>query len=456
MATVLVFVCWIGVLVAIERVSGRAFVFKTFVQSQFIFVGLGLALWPRAIEEYIEWFPTFRLETIRESDVVMANVIVLVGVCLSSLVYAALRPYCCPGIAREEARGTASGGGTTALMSTIQVYVVVAAVAIAIVFIKSHTADFLHLAVASEVADLGDALASRREATSNYLSIVTVYNLVPALAVAFLVRYLQGRKRRDALMAILLSALASVALVLTFQKRPLLIFLIAVSLAYGLYRVRRREIGLSSPLRIAMAYKRVLLFLFSLLTLLYYFYIPTFRFSEVPLYEALGQSAAAAFSRIFGRLSLPAAMYTNYYPRVEEFYGFRNVGLYASMIGQEAYPDSKQVFDYFTMTDLDGRVANSAFIDLYCANGWLSLVLGAIALAGVFLWIERSQRYVRSGAALTHHMISGFMFAYYLSQTSMFRAALGYGGLIYFAVWWLFFGRDGDHGGVRESRRGPL
>ena len=59
----------------------------------------------------------------------------------------------------------------------------------------------------------------------------------------------------------------------------------------------------------------------------------------------------------------------------------------------------------------------------------------------------------RTGVSRVFLVIAAFVFLYYLSQASLFRSLLGYGGVFYFLVWLTGFRAERTRRGIEPVLR---
>ena len=132
-------------------------------------------------------------------------------------------------------------------------------------------------------------------------------------------------------------------------------------------------------------------------------------------------------------------MYVNYFPDIHDFYGLNNVGLLAKIFGNQTYLDSKETFIYYSNVGIDGSLAASSFIDSYGQGGIAFSILYGFIISFIIIALDNFAFRSKTYTSKTFLTISGFIFLYYLSQASVFRSMLGYGGIFYFLLWVLFF-----------------
>lgn len=296
----------------------------------------------------------------------------------------------------------------------------------------------------------GEALEARRGTANNYLFVVLVYNVAPFVTVAL---WMLARRARGAsgqglrLLAWVAVASTSLFLLAMFQKRPLLIFLMALAIGHFAVRVRvERPRRLRGLLRAGV----VGVVLFALLMGLYYATTNVREVTSNPV-ETAAVVASAASQRVFGRLALPAAMYAYLFPEVVPHYGVRNIGMLASLADTDPYLDTREVYGYFANARTPGSVASSALLDFYGAFGWVGWGFGSVGIGMLLYALDRFLRRLRPTIANHTLVIFAFVFAYYLSQASLARSLMGYGGLFFLGTWMVLRVRGDVAHGVRRS-----
>ena len=287
-------------------------------------------------------------------------------------------------------------------------------------------------------------IAGRYGVMENYIFILVIYNVVPFLAVALWLLYRVRRSNILRFCTISFNIIAIISLILLFQKRPLLLFLLCLCIASfatnqlktqkTLYRVNR---SFSMKRSNRSSFKKLFIYgviLFAILMGLYYAQTSVGRDNE-SLYETVTILSTIAAWNIIGGLSLPSVMYVHYFPTIEPYYGLSNIKLLSNLLGFELYLNANRVYQYFALGKEEGALALSALMDFYGSFGLIGWFLGA-ALIGILL--NRLDDYLArmqpngSKILLTIFM---FVFAYYLSHASLANSLLGYGGGIFVLLW---------------------
>ena len=419
-------------LIYIASISNNKFILF-FVLCQFLFVGAGLIVFgflDRGILYYL--FPSFSFSSLSDWHFIKASLIVYLGTLVTVFFSFSFFIYSEAGISNLKNKQLYNI--ITSINGPVLSFLTIVVLFSCSVFIVANYLSMAHLISATDVSELSKSLEMRTEATSNYILVLIVYNLAPAVALAALVYYLKNRSFINAAVFVILFTLAFLSLLLTFQKRPLIVFLggiVVVLLIYLNYDKNADNFSLIHILRISWKYIAVL---FLILLCLYYFYTG-YRF-ENSIFTTIAKLLEIVVSRVLGRLSLPAAMYADYFPRVEEFYGLTNIGLLSSILDSHLFLDTKYVFTYYSDSSLSGNVAASVFIDAYGQGGFLSVLTYGFIVSLILVFVNNLFiRHSSSSASSILIFSYGCIFVYYLSQASLFRSLLGYGGIIYFFVW---------------------
>lgn len=415
-------------LLCVANISNNPFV-VFFVFCQFVFVGLGLVLFGYYDHDVLNYlFPSFDFHELNDWHFVKASFVVFWGtfvvVVFSFLVgMTYVKPV--------------RFGDICHMIGSIKKHMFLClsflVVWCCLIFVIENLSPMIQLLSASNDNDLSYALDMRVEATSNYFLTLVVYNLAPAVVLVALVMYRESKTVVTRFVFYSLFFLVLLCLLLTFQKRPLIVYLGAVIVAFQLFSVTRRSVLSISYIQILMGVWKYILLLLLFLIGMYYFYT-AYRFDLdnssmlIKLLEVVG-------SRIFGRLSLPAAMYMDYFPRVEDFYGFSNIGLFSRIFGSHLFLDTARVFSYYTTSGLDGNVAASVFVDAYGQGGCFFVLTYSLVVSIILSFLNYLFLRERNRSSKVLLFLFSCIFIYYLSQSSLFRSMLGYGGIIYYLVW---------------------
>ncbi|HYS52863.1 MAG TPA: hypothetical protein VER58_03735 [Thermoanaerobaculia bacterium] len=303
----------------------------------------------------------------------------------------------------------------------------------------------------------------RRTIGENYLTMLVLLNCVPFIGVAL---WLAARHRSAPLLyvfAVLYNVVALAALILTFQKRPVLLYLIALSIAEVWCSVyRRRKVGMRRKLTVATIRRRALIALvavFCSLMGLYYAHSAFARGSEdeaPSFFHSVSILALVSAKTIVYGISLPAIMHVHYFPAVEPYYGIWNIRMVSNLTGHPLYKNNIPVFEYF-YHQTGGSVAIPALMDFYGAFGLIGWGFGVILLGVLLERLDWWLLHLRPTASRTLLAIFLFWFAYYLSHASLANSLLGYGGGIFVALWLFVSVRFGNpHYAVLARLRAPV
>lgn len=285
-----------------------------------------------------------------------------------------------------------------------------------------------------------ELIKARRSITSNYFHVIVTYNLLPFLTIVSLYLTLNRRNLFNKLLFICLFLSSFALILLLFQKRPLIIFLGTTILAFFVFK---RNLYPSKKIVLSGAEKRqkrrkVFLYigsLFSLLLLLYYS-ATTYEFNN--LFEAIWKLSEVALTRVFGRLSMPAFLYVHYFslPNHDHYY-FTNIGLLSQIFDLNFFPDTKILYEYYSIKKNNGSLAVNSIMDFYGAFGYYGLILGNLFLGFILSCLDTFLNKLEKNNINIIFTILTFVFAYYLSQASLARSLMGY-GFVFFVFTWLF------------------
>jgi hypothetical protein len=428
--TLLFLIPWIAILYIASRLKGTLLFY--FILFQFVFVGTGLALFPALDPGYIETtFPSFDLSSLSATDYNVASMLVLSG-CVSLVCSYALLNQIVLKTPASHALNTVTGSSVRPLFVFLMLTI---SLSVCIPFIMTNYQGIIPILFATEISDIANSTSLRYSAVSNYSQVLFIYNLLPASTMVALLYALERKRKGLWTIFLLFFLLTAVCLLLTFQKRPLLVFLGSIALLAPLY-IHYRDPGHGHDINFSYLVARLrwaIVLLFLCLLMLYFFYTG-YRFTD-SLGDALQKNANIIMSRILGRLSIPAAMYVDFFPSRHDFYGVDNIGLLGRIFDLETFYASREVFTYYSTGPTDGSVAASVFIDAYGQGGVIMPFFYGILLGFIILLLEYCLRKSGAGAHKAFCAVGSIIFLYYLSQASLFRALLGYGGIFYLVVW---------------------
>lgn len=429
-------------------VSLRRLVFSwsaigVFFVSNVLLICTGVLLFPwirRAIEG---WFPSYDLAILTEDEVSKAIILSCGGVIATLVAYQVSHGFFHSGRIRVVGHDhlQASARSSLGLNRTRLALCCVAGLTFAGIVILRDWNTLVEGVRAGFLAGNPSAvLEARMKMGQDYLFVLLVYNVLPFLGAALWLWSRLAWTWRLGVMAILFNGVVVGLLLSLFQKRPLVVFILALILVEMWLASRRAVVrggGAGGQASRRRARRTISLLLgggviFSGLLVLYYFHTTVGRRGE-GLVETVLALGLILVSRVIWRLALPALMYVHYFPGIEGFYGLRNIGKLAMALDWELYLDTKAVFEYFA--GKEGTVASSALFDFYGAFGIVGWLLGACFL-GSFL--ERLDEWLGgleptgANALLTVFML---IFVLYLSQASLPRSLLGYGGIPFLLAW---------------------
>jgi hypothetical protein len=384
-------------------------------------------------------FPAFDFSNLTVHDFNKASIIVIVGVLTVVVFYASMKMVSFGKSSRiiylKDKKTNISS-----IKNSFIFLMLIVSVCVCIPFVLKNYNDFLNIVSAKNISGLSGSVASRGEATSNYLVTLFIYNILPAFSLVAYLALLERPSFRKFFVFLLYFFMSSISLIFTYQKRPLLVFYGGLILASYLYKVYSKGIANGYQVdffKLIFRLKWGIIFILSVLFLFYYFYTGA-RFLHSPI-DLIYVIFVFVFTRLIGRLSIPAAMYVNYFPSFHDFYGLSNIGLFSKIFGMNLFLDSQVAFSHFSVDPIHGSLAASVFIDAYGQGGvFLPIVYGFILAIIIFIIDGLVSRSI-SSASRSFLILSGLIFVYYLSQASIFRSLLGYGGFFYFTVWLLLF-----------------
>jgi hypothetical protein len=413
--TVLLFLAaWLVLLVIAATRSAMIF---AFVGCQFAFIGAGLTILGYTGPGILAGiFPAFNSSSITPADVTAAHLVVLGGTAIAVIV-SSFAPAGHPVFSSQNGHA-------------FRERFLWAAVAFSVVVTAIYAAQFGPEALDFFSTErIGNMLELRDRATSNYLMVLAVYNLLPAIAVASFLYALQARSRAATILFLVAFCCASICLILTFQKRPLLIFLIIMGLAFA---VRRGGFAAQSWKVMALGAPMV-----TLAAMISTYFLNGYR--QYPFAVAVKVGSHVLMTRTLGRLAFPATMYVDYYPDHHPYYGLSNIGMLASLTGNPAYLDTFDVFSHYSNTVTRGSVAASVFIDAWGQAGFVGVVIYGVIVGLSLIAVTRLVSLTEKPSSRAFLITAGMLFVFYLSQASIFRSLMGYGGLWFFLTWLVLF-----------------
>jgi hypothetical protein len=234
-------------------------------------------------------------------------------------------------------------------------------------------------------------------------------------------------------------------LVLTFEKTALILFVILSGAVLMLARIYsgRVKLHLGNRFSIRLLWRNLgsfrrhlwLPFTVALATLLTLYTLTTDSIVEQGSGAAVvGKALTVVVDRICLRLSVMPLMYTHYFPDVDSFYGFSNVGRLAAISGTEYYADTQNVLRYFTGLQ-EGGGAIGSLTDFYAGFGWGGLIVGSFLLGLFMRFLDRILRSLPFTILNRVLWIFLLYISWYLSQANIFRCLSTYGGGVFATLW---------------------
>ncbi len=416
-------------------------IFGVFFIATIIFAVIGVLAFPFFKPYFFRAFISFKLELISDSDIIQTQIILVCGLLLVlyaymfslNLLYGKVK--CINHLNFKE--------NISDNLSNINYYFI----SILIVLFV-----FTYLFINRDVVITGIAqgmlgrepealLASRRGITSNYLYTIIVYNMLPFVTIVSLYKSIRKNTLYSRVSFLILFSISFFLILMLFQKRPLIIFMLSLLLAGHVFRgklvAKKRKRKVLSKRQKKRKYIIYFGFLFSLLLILYYS-ATTYQFQN--LFEAILKLSEIVLTRVFGRLSIPAFMYVHYFPEVGEHYGLTNIGMLSNVFGFEHFEDTKTLYTYFSKSDKDGSLAINSIVDFYGGFGYAGLFVGNVMLGFLLAVLDRILNKLEKNNINIVFTVFCFVFAYYLSQASLPRALMGY-GFVFFIFMWLILQR---------------
>jgi len=459
------FACWNALVVAVVLTAQRRLVFSwsaigVFLVANLVILQVGVLGVP-LFREYAELtFATFNLGMVTESDYKLAIVLTVwgAGVVLASyqLTHVALnggRPMRTGPNLLALARGNDRLGMSAVRLVVLSGTILLTAFGYAAVSASRILAGVQGALAGSEASILG----ARYDIGADYWFILTVLDVLPFLGVA--VRLLQRLRGGPGLrlFAAIFNTGTGALLLLTFQKRPLLLFLSCLLLtnlvADASHASRSAQPPSQPTVRSQGRRRRPLrlavygLMIFAVLLGLYQLQTQVISGAEGAgdVVRGIATLSGMALATILGGQAVPAILFAHYYPAIEPHYGVSNLGLFARLFGWDLYRPTYEVYDYFVGFDsfvpfvdrTEGSVASAALVDFYGAFGLVGWFFGALGLGIVLNLIDAAMIRLRPDAARSLLAIFVFVSVYYLSNASVANTLAGYGGLIFLALWWL-------------------
>jgi hypothetical protein len=449
------------------------------------FVLIGLVIFYAAPAYVQSLFRSFRLELVTPDDVLRTFAIVTFGLVVTTIAGMAT--------ARLAQSLPVAAMPSSSRKNYPALALVGIALALGIGFIGIALATIIDLA--RQIDAIPSFLSLRRELGRHYLFILGVFNLLPMATLYALLRRENGA---PAWPFWLLYALSTIALVATFQKRPLIVFMALIAVVACILYWRRQQLTVATALR-PWPLIRMAAILSVPVIALFCLYLVEQRYGFGPVWPAeqateqapmakqppvtaklpsatqqpsaakpaattntlvsspppvvkkqprltktqrAGLALRSTVSRIFGRIAVSAVLVVHHIPHNGPHYGLANVGLLAKLKGQELYDPGAEVFSrYAQASRVRGSVATPAFIDFYGQFGWPGVAIGSALIGLVLGALQMLLQSVRNDfESHVFLLAAGTLTIFYLTQASIFRTALGYGGGIFLLSWVAFYG----------------
>lgn len=268
---------------------------------------------------------------------------------------------------------------------------------------------------------------------------LTVFNAIPFLALLAFLRSREAASRIQRGGAWAQVAIAAGLLLITFEKRPLVLFALTLFLAGVLTEVWRKASPAQTSARALLSllpWRRLGIGAGSAFIILFAFYLISTRIvANFGLgSEAVLLVAGIVVVRVFGRLAAMPLFYAHFFPAVHAFYGVDNIGLLAALTGRPVYQDTVEVYSYFS-SSAQGTGAIGALTDYYAAFGWPGLIIGSgLTGLGLYLLDQWLPRLAPTHVNRTFWFMM-LVFVSALSQASLARSLSTYGGAVFIALW---------------------
>jgi hypothetical protein len=297
--------------------------------------------------------------------------------------------------------------------------------------------------------DAGFGFYTSRAKVSNmgFIYSILVFNVLPFLSVISWMVYRYRRNTWNALWAWALAVSTSFLLLNTFQKRPLVFFLLCLLFAHFLSELYLGRLNLKIPRVFPISpgywltnvpWVKVILVIGIPFAVLVWFYYTTTNYAAYPdsAWQGLISVIVVSVDRVFSRLSVMALMYVDFFPRIDPHYGLDNVGKFTSLLGRDHYADTVAVYKYYTHGAV-GSGAIGAIPDFYGAFGWWGLAVCSFVLGASLNLLDRWLKSMAPTVLNRAFFIFMLVFAFYLSQANVTRSLSTYGGGTFWLLWFV-------------------
>jgi hypothetical protein len=421
-----------------------------FFLSHVVFVLIGLLAIPWLIEGYlVESYSSVDFSLIDQSDIINTIILVIAGLALVFIgnVFVEMITFFMTGRPEHDNRGrllwTVEPIDLYIRRNVIKArlkYFFIAALILTLILLNADWTSILEgIRYSYFMFDVEAFYKARSEVGSaGRLYFILVFNVLPFLSITFWMFTRIEKGAGNKAWALFMITMSAILLLLTFQKRPLLIYLITLFASEILARMATGysviSIKATNILSIIGTYwKRISFYLtIVFLVALGFFHIST-------NIEDFRNLAIVVIDRIFTRLALMPVFYVHYFPNVEPHYGFTNIGILSSLLGFEKYADTVVTDSYFSKVaeSVGGSGAIGALVDFYGAWGWPGFVLCCFCLGMLLRFLDKWLSSLPSTFLNKSLYIFMLVFVYYLSQASFFRSLSSYGGLTFLTLWFL-------------------
>lgn len=421
-----------------------------FFLSHFVFVLIGLLAIPWLIEDYlVESYGDVNLSLIDQSDITNTIILIVTGLALVFLgnVFVGMIKFFMTGRPERDRRGKLLWS-----VEPIDLYIRLDVIRARL---KSFFIAALLLTLFLLAADWRAVLEGIRNSyymfeveafykaraevgSAGRLYFILVFNALPFLSITYWMFFRIEKGAGNKAWALFMILASAILLLLTFQKRPLLLYLITLFASEILARMATgysaRSIKTTNIFSIIGTFWKSISFYlaFVFLIAIGFFYIST-------NIEDFWHIGIVVIDRIVMRLALMPVFYVHYFPNVEPHYGFTNIGIFSSLLGFEKYADTVVTASYFSRVaeSEGGSGAIGALVDFYGAWGWPGFILCCFCLGMLLRFLDKWLSLLPPTFLNKSLYLFMLVFVYYLSQASFFRSLSSYGGLTFLALWFL-------------------
>jgi hypothetical protein len=425
---IILILCILLISFSFRRYLSRLNFLSLFFFATLIFNSLTLIVWGFDRSYFITAFTSFNLNQITTESYLKSSVIIIGGLLIVFFSYmlADLASY--RGTLKFRSLFNILPKAVSPYLERRIIVLSIAVAAIHSVLIVRSLDDIIHGFILGFIGgDHAVIMDTRQDLNSSYIFFVWSVNILPFMCVSlYALSRILGRYRAYAWLYI---AFTAFSILCTFFKTHLIIFI-------GLLFLVRINTGVSAARTPGQLFSakniKYLGVLFGLIVGLYaLFGIARQESSLIDIALSLGETAT---SRIVGRLGISILMYGHYFPDIGDHYGFTNLNIFAKLFGYEVYFDTREVFKHFS-TMGDGSVAINSTMDFFGAFGWPGWIVGCTLLGIGINFLDRKLISLDNNLPNFVLKLYGLVFIYYLTQASVFRAALGYGGLFFLVMW---------------------